>query len=108
PQCSALRSHLYVLNGVLACRVCLGLDYRSRHVLHPALTRSTKLRRKLGAAPGLLSKLPKRPAHWRRDYWERSLRDLAAAEDEIGELLGATLRELKRRSRRVPSNITTG
>src|SRR5262249_44506526 len=35
PKCAALRSHLYVLDGALACRVCHRLDYRSKHVLHP-------------------------------------------------------------------------
>src|SRR5215471_15396006 len=101
PKCSTLRAHLYVLAGELGCRACLHLDYRSRHVLHPALTRAAKLRRKLGAAPGVLSKLPPRPPHWRSDYWARTLAELAAAENVIAELLGATLREVKRRRGRL-------
>src|SRR5262245_18086853 len=30
PQCGALRWHLYLRDGELACRVCHRLDYRSR------------------------------------------------------------------------------
>jgi len=89
--------------SVLTCRKCFpgGLTYRSQHVLHPALIRAAKLRRKLGAAPGVLSKLPPRPPHWRSDYWARTLAELAAAENVIAELLGATLREVKRRRGRL-------
>src|SRR5262245_30500102 len=85
----------------LACRLCAGLDYRSRHVLHPALIRAAKLRRKLGAGPGLLSRLPKRPPHWRRDYWAKTLAELAAAESVLVDLLGATLRAVKRQKARI-------
>src|SRR5262249_34328966 len=92
PVCDRRRCHLFVLSGALACRVCHGLDYRSRHVLHPALSRAAKLRRKLGAAPGVLSKLPRRPPHWRRDYWLRSLRELQMHERVIADMLGAAVR----------------
>src|SRR5215471_16995414 len=97
PGCDRRCCHLYVLNSTLACRLCLSLDYPSRHVLHPALIRAAKLRRRIGAAPGVLSKLPPRPRHWRSDYWARTLAELAAAESVIAELLGATLRAVKRR-----------
>src|SRR5262245_24748654 len=117
PVCDRRCCHLFVVGNAptkrvstlltpvgspVACRLCAGpLDYRSRHVLHPALIRAAKLRRKLGAAPGLLSRLPPRPPHWRSDYWARTLADLAAAERVIAELLGATLREVKRRKARL-------
>src|SRR5262249_30204634 len=91
---------LFIVSGVLRCRKCHSLTYRSQHTLNPALTRAAKLRRKLGAASGLLSRIPPRPPHWRRDYWARTLADLAAAESVIGELLGATLRKVKRRKAR--------
>ena len=94
--------NLYIVDGVLLCRCCHKLDYRSRHVLHPALIRAAKLRRKLDAAPGLLSRLPPRPPHWRRDYWARALRDLAAAESVLVEMLRATVRAAKRQ--RVKTN----
>jgi hypothetical protein len=101
PRCDARRCHLYVLDGVLMCRVCHGLDYRSRHVLHPALIKAAKIRKRLGAAPGVLSALPKRPPHWRSDYWARSLHDLAAAERVIADLLSATVRAAKRQRARI-------
>jgi hypothetical protein len=65
PKCEALRSHLYVAGNELACRCCHKLDYRSRHVLHPALTRAAKLRRALNAPAGILAPLPARP----RNVW---------------------------------------
>lgn len=101
PCCGRLCYALFIIDGRLLCRKCGRLDYRSRHVLHPAMTKAAKLRRKLGAAPGVLSKLPPRPPHWRSDYWTRSLRDLAAAEAVIVELFGATVRELRRRKVRL-------
>jgi putative ABC transport system substrate-binding protein len=33
-----------VLDGALACRCCHRLSYRSRHILHPAVTRAAVLR----------------------------------------------------------------
>ena len=99
PQCSALRSHLYVVDGVLAGRCCHRmLDYRSRHVLHPVLIRAEKLRRRLGAEPGLLSPLPRRPPRWRRDYWARAIAELVAAEASIAARLHATVGQVRRRS----------
>jgi len=75
PVCSRRCCALFVIphapaGSALACRKCFpgGLTYRSQHVLHPALIRAAKLRRKLSAAPGLMSRLPKRPPHWRSDY----------------------------------------
>ena len=101
PCCGRLCYDLFVIDGTLLCRKCGRLDYRSRHTLHPALTKAAKIRKRLGAAPGVLSALPKRPPHWRRDYWARSLRDLAAAERVIAELVGATVRAAKRQQARL-------
>jgi hypothetical protein len=99
PRCGALRDSLYVLDGTLACRVCHRLDYRSRHV-NPAAVRAAKLRRRLGAAPGLLARVPPRPPHWRRDYWARTVAELAAAERVLAEMLRGTVRALERRKGR--------
>lgn len=99
PRCSALRSDLYVVENELACRVCHRLDYRSRHVPR-AVARAAKLRRKLGAAPGLLSGLPRRPPHWRADYWVRAIAELVAAERVLGEMLRGTVQAVKRRKDR--------
>jgi hypothetical protein len=98
PRCGVLRSHLYVCDGALACRCCHGLDYRSRHVLHRALIRAAKLRRKLGAAPGLLAPLPPRPRRWRRDYYARLIAELVAAEASIAARLRDTVKQVRRRS----------
>ena len=101
PKCEALRSHLYVLDGELACRVCHRLDYRSRHIYNPLLTRAARLRRKLGAAPGLLSPVPPRSRYWSRAYYARLVGELAATEAVIAEMLGATVRALERRKGRL-------
>jgi len=101
PKCSALRAHLYVLAGELGCRACLHLDYRSRHVLHPALTRAARLRRKLGAAPGVLSALPPKPPCWSRAYYARLVGELLQAESVIAEMLSGTIRALERRKGRL-------
>lgn len=102
PRCGALRYHLYVLNGVLACRLCQGpLDYLSRHIVNQAVTRAAKLRRKLGAAPGLTGRLPPRPRHHKQAArYDKLRRALAKQEAIVAELLGATLRALKRQKER--------
>jgi hypothetical protein len=101
PRCEALRSDLFVVERVLACRVCHGLDYRSRHVLHPALTRAAKLRRKLGAAPGLLSPLPRKPRHWSPVHYRRLVAELIATERVLAAMLSATVKALERRKGRL-------
>src|SRR5262245_53231848 len=101
PACSRRCCALFIIRNALRCRVCGSLDYRSRHVLHPALIRAAKLRRKLGAGPGLLSAIPKRPPRWRRDYWLRMVRELQLHERVIGDMLGATLRAVKRHKARL-------
>jgi hypothetical protein len=95
PKCGTLRSHLYVVGGELACRCCHDLDYRSRHVLHPAVTRAAKLRRKLGAAPGLLSPIPRKPQHWSPVYYRRLVDELVATERVLRDMLGDTIRALE-------------
>jgi hypothetical protein len=101
PRCSALRWHLYLRDGVLACRVCHGLSYRSQHV-PTVVARAARLRRKLGAEPSLLSPLPPRPRNiWRAAWYDRLVRELAAQEAVIAEMLGATIQALERRKGRL-------
>ncbi|HMF27392.1 MAG TPA: hypothetical protein VKE42_01385, partial [Candidatus Cybelea sp.] len=64
------------------------------------------IRKRLGAAPGVLSALPKRPPHWRRDYWVRTLRELAAAESVLVEMLSATVRAAKRQKSKIDGKRT--
>ena len=101
PVCDRRCCALFVVGGALCCRKCGSLDYRSRHVLHPAVLKAAKLRRKLGAAPGVLSRIPPRPPHWRSDYWARSLRELAAQEAIVADLVNATVRAAKRQRERL-------
>jgi hypothetical protein len=95
-QCSALRSHLYVVDGALACRVCHRLDYRSRHTLHLPL-RVARLRKRLGALPSVLAPLPQRPPRWRPDYWARAIAELAVLEAALAARLHATVQAVERR-----------
>jgi hypothetical protein len=99
-----LRYHLYVRDCALACRCCHKLDYRSMHVLqkHPAVVRAAKLRRKLGAAPGLMSPLPLRPRHKKQAArYDRLARALAEQEAVLVRMLGGIVRALKRRKGRL-------
>jgi hypothetical protein len=51
PTCTRRVSHLFVKGREFACRICLNLDYssRHRHRWNPMLHRIAKLRRRLGA-----------------------------------------------------------
>jgi hypothetical protein len=55
-----------------------------------------KLRRRLGGFPGLLSPIPPRPRHWRRDYYARAIAELVAVE----ATLAARLRDMVGRRRK--------
>jgi len=101
PKCSALRSHLYVVDGAICCRVCGKLDYRSRHVLHPAVIRAAKLRKRLGGAPGLLSPLPRKPRHWHPTHYQRRLGELIATERVLAAMLRGTIAAIERRKGRL-------
>ena len=98
--CGALRWHLYWHLGELACRVCHKLRYRSKCVPH-AVRRAARLRRKLGAAPGLLSPVPPKPKYWSRTYYARLVGELIAVEDVIAGMLDATIQALERRKGRL-------
>lgn len=103
PTCESLREALYVLDGVLACRVCHKLSYRSRVLQkHRAVLRVAKLRTKLGAGPSMLSPLPSRPKHnMQAARYDRLARELAKQERVLVELLGATVKALERREGRL-------
>jgi hypothetical protein len=99
-RCGELRWHLYWHRGEMACRICHKLRYRSKRVPR-AVRRAARLRRKLGAGPGLLSPLPPKPKYWSRVYYARLVGELAAAESVICEMLGATVKALERRKGRL-------
>jgi hypothetical protein len=97
-----LRSHLYVVHGVLQCRACGSLSYRSRRVQrYKAVLRAARLRRKLGAAPSLLAPVPPKPKYWSRACYARLVGELIAVEDVIAGMLGATVKALERRKGRL-------
>jgi hypothetical protein len=104
PGCGARRYDLYLLADVVACRACLGLDYRSQHesLWSPALHRAAKLRRRLGAEPGLLAPLPP----WRRGRpgravwtYNRLVASIQAAEAQVVAELTEMVAEVARRHR---------
>jgi hypothetical protein len=101
PRCGVRRSHLYVLNGSLLCRGadCGRVDHKSRYVPR-AVARAAKLRRKLGAAPGLLSPVRK-PRHWSPVHYRRLVDELIATERVLAAMLRGTVAALERRNGRV-------
>ena len=91
PDCSRKVWHPYVRDERLACRKCAALDYRSRHVRRRGLNRARRLRERIGAPAGLLSRISPRPRYWRRDYWARTVAELAAAEAVLAAQLHAMI-----------------
>ena len=78
------------------------LDLRNLLHHHPAVTRAAKLRRKLGAAPGLMSPLPLRPRKvWAAARYDKLARALAVEEATLARLLGGIVDALKRRKGRL-------
>ena len=97
PRCGKLRWHLYLHNSEIACRECLGLTYRCNTTRNTAALRARKLRRRLGAAPGLLSPIPPRPRNvWAAARYDRLVRELAICE----AVLAARLRAMVGRRRK--------
>jgi hypothetical protein len=102
PRCDRLRYDLYIVDGALACRVCHGLDYRSRHMLHPAVVKAAKLRQRLGAEPGMLGRLPPRPKHNKKaERYDRLVLALAKEEATLMRMLDGIVSALKRRKGRL-------
>lgn len=104
PRCGELRWHLYVHNSETGCRVCLGLSYACKHTRNTAALRARKLRRRLGGLPGLLSPIPSRPRHWRRDYYARAVAELVAVEATLAARLRAMVSRRRKRHDRRSSN----
>ena len=98
PRCGSARWHLYLLNGEIACRKCFSLGYSCKHTRNRAALRARKLRRRLGGLPGLLSPLPPRPRHWRRDYWARAIAELIAVENVLAARLAAMVDRRRKRA----------
>jgi hypothetical protein len=96
--CGRRVQHLYVRpDEPLSCRRCVGLSYRSKHTRRQGLNRIRRLREKLGALPSPLAPIPPRPRYWRRDYWARTVAELAAAEAVLAAQLHAMIPRVRRR-----------
>jgi len=98
PRCSKPRLHLYLHAGEIACRQCLGLSYACKHTRNTAALRARKLRRRLGGLPGLLSPIPPRPRHWRRDYWARAIAELIVVENVLAARLADMVGRRRKRA----------
>jgi hypothetical protein len=97
PRCGRRCRHIFL--DELACRICLRLDYASRH-LHrqmPGVHRIARLRLKLGADPHPFAPLPERPKHHVRYH-----RIVARISNEEAKLVGhlqTVTHDLERRIR---------
>lgn len=99
-RCGRLCWYLHIRGTEIACRKCFSLTYASQRTRHGAALRAAKIRRRLGAAPGLLGPLPPRPRNvWARAYHDKLVRKLAICEAAIAQRLGRMV-ERKRRRRR--------
>lgn len=98
-RCGRMCWYLHIRGPEISCRKCLHLTYASQRTKHGAALRARKLRRKLGAAPGLLAPLPERPRNvWAAAYYDRLARELAVQEGVIAQRLGAIV-ERRRKKR---------
>jgi len=98
PRCEALRWHLYLRNGEVACRQCLGLSYACRTTRSRAALRARKLRRRLGGLPSPLAPLPPRPKFWSRAHYARAIAELVAVEATLAARLGVMVGRRRKRS----------
>jgi hypothetical protein len=102
PGCGVRRWNLYVKDEQLACRICLRLDYASRHTNRwsPALRRVAKLRGRLGAAPAVLSPLPPRPRRFpQRRTYDRLVAQLAIYEAKAQAAFDDMIAAIERRQK---------
>jgi hypothetical protein len=115
--CSRKCRHLYLRDEPrdgprdgrrLVCRRCAGVTYKSQHTRRRGLNRARRLREKIGALPSPLAPLPSRPRHWRRDYWARTVAELARAEVALAAQLHAMIPRVRRRLRHEHSNRDAG
>lgn len=70
PCCQSRHATLYIVTGVLACRICLGLRYESQHenARSRLFRQADAIRARLGWKPGILSPDGAKPhrMHWRK------------------------------------------
>jgi len=101
PACGRRTWNLYMREGRLECRLCLGFSYARRHVYRwcPALHRVRRMRALLGGELTPFAPLPpRRPNQWRQTY-DRLIRRLEAEEAKVLASFGQTMAELAHRHR---------
>jgi hypothetical protein len=107
PQCGALRQHLYVLGGHLACRRCRKLCYRCRHEMWPkVLRRAMRIRRRYSTTPELFGPLPAKPPRCRHATHARLIAELIALEDKARAVVGGMLAAMEQRRKEMERHAT--
>src|SRR5262245_7355917 len=104
PACSQRWFTLYVKAGVIGCRGCHRLDYRSRHEARAGVARAlhpgVKLRRRLGGDLTPFGPLPPRPRHhMTARVYDRLVARLAIYESQAAAVLGDMIGAIERRAR---------
>jgi hypothetical protein len=81
-RCGRRVAKLYTRGYVFACRQCCGLAYasQSENPRYRAITRSQKLRMRLGGGPSLLDPFPEKPRGMHRRTYGLLFNRIAAAQ----------------------------
>jgi hypothetical protein len=101
PRCSRRTTELALGRGHFACRICQGLVHRTSQQgpTDRAMSRASKLKKRLGAEPGLDS-FYVRPKHMRQKTFERIDAQIRAAEAEVLDEQIRMLGRITQRSQR--------
>ncbi|HEY2531300.1 MAG TPA: hypothetical protein VGJ20_25785 [Xanthobacteraceae bacterium] len=94
PSCGRRCRHIFL--DELACRICLSLDYASRH-LHrqmPGIHRTARLRRRLDADARPFTAIPERPKHHVR--YNRIVEQIRAEKARLVNYLDTIVHDLRR------------
>ena len=86
-HCGRRVAVLYAAGDLFACRHCYGLAYASQQESRRFISRSRKIRMRLGGSPDLLQPFPKRPRGMhQRTYMHLRARDLSLLKASVGAL----------------------
>jgi hypothetical protein len=86
--CSRRVAKLYPHGHMFACCQCCGLAYasQSENARHRALSKSQKIRMRLGGSPNILELFPEKPPRMHRRTYGRLFNKAAAAQEGWGAL----------------------
>jgi hypothetical protein len=92
-RCARLAGVLYLISRGFVCRRCAGLGYdtQTRQPWERSALKAQRLRRRLGADPGLTHSLPPRPRGMHRRTYERLLAALGQSEQTVLAGMAQTL-----------------